>query len=208
MRSRLLIALLSLTLALNTVLLAATLIKVERLERRMDWRHTAVGASGDRLLIGLPRIDAERLGLSPEQQEQIREIRSQWFREEGEHRRRSARRHEDIPRIFDQDEVRLERVLPMLDAAHQDSRRRVEAMIRLYDRYMEVLTPAQQEEFKRMIRERERRHARPDWRDGDRDRGPRAWRGDERDSGRRWMRGDRASSPTLESPTDAPPPAD
>jgi hypothetical protein len=203
MKSRLLIALLSLTLALNTVLLAATLMKVERLERRISWRQGPATPEAERLPIALPRIDPERLGLSPEQQEKIREIRSQWYREEGERRRQSVERREKIPHIFERDQVKLEHILPMLDAAHRESRERVEMLVRLYDRYLEVLTPEQQEEFKRMIREKERRHGRPGWREGDRDRGPRpAWRPDERPRREDDARGrrDRATSPTLESP--------
>lgn len=190
MKSRLLIALLSLGLGLNTALLVVTLAKLEHMERRMpiesgeekEERHRAAG-----MLFGLPRVDPEELDLTPEQHERVRQLREQWNKEETERRREFIERRQAIPELFENEEVSMERLAPLIDQAHEDARARLAAVVRLYNEYQEILTPEQQARFKQLVREQRERH-RDRWerfkerdhrrRGGDDDR--HGWRGGDR----------------------------
>lgn len=162
MKSRLLIALLSLGLGLNTALLVVTVVKLERVERRVveaaSGEGKEEGRGGPSMLFGLPRVDPKELNLSPEQHEKIRRLRAQWKAEEAERRREFIERRQAIPELFESEEISMERLAPLLDQAHEDARARLAAVVRLYNQYQEILTPEQQQDFKRMIREQRERH--------------------------------------------------
>ncbi len=158
MKSRLLIALLSLGLGLNTVLLIVTVRKLEHVERQVSLERPSPAESppeptddenpegergGPPMLFGLPRVDPEALDLTPEQHEQIRRLRAEWKEEEGERFRKSMERRREIPDLFE---------------AHEDAKSRLAAVLALYKQYQEILTPEQQERFKELIREQQREH--------------------------------------------------
>lgn len=193
MKSRLLIALLSLGLGLNTALLVVTVVKLERMERRIETRPEGIPPESDEdgggrsMLFGLPHIDPEELDLTPEQHEKIRRLREAWKEEETERRREFIERRQAIPRLFENEEVSMERLAPLVDQAHQDAKARLAAVVRLYNEYQAILTPEQQARFKELIREQRERH-RERW-ERFKDRDHRRRGGDDDRSGRR--RGDR-----------------
>jgi hypothetical protein len=157
MKSSLLIGLLSFGLGLNTALLVVTVVKTERIEKRLVTREL------DRvpekpMLFGLPEVDPERLGLSEAQQQEVEALREQWKQEEHERRQASLDRRESIPDFFENDDVTMAQLLPFLDQAHEESKARLEALLRFYRAYQEILTPEQRESFRQMIREQKERH--------------------------------------------------
>lgn len=173
MKSPLLIGLLSFAIGLNTALLAVTVVKVNRLEDRLalqsagrEARAESEGAEaggGERgpekfMLWGLPQVDPDRLGLSEPQRQQVKDLKEAWKQDELERRQALLERRDQMPDLFENDEVTMEDLLPFLDQAHEESKARMEALLRSYRAYQEILTPEQQAQFKVMIREQKERH--------------------------------------------------
>lgn len=165
MKSRLLTAILSFALGLNTVLLVIAVVKLERLERRQDRRQEpeeARGApsrgprEGDSMLAGLPRINPEQLGLSEDQSRAVRQLRQTWQKEEEVRRERAQTRRQQIPKVYESEQVRIEALMPLLDQAHEDAKERLQSLVKLYTAYQEILTPEQEAKFRELVRERSR----------------------------------------------------